>query len=172
MIVRTLIQADAAEPKDLRNELDAVRVELARVRAKLGEQNQKLHSTFELPSVGMAHVDLDGKWLAVNDTLCGIVGYSRDELVGQPVEALLGEVVVLAAVFPAVLTVREDVDEIVAAVIAPGCGPLAGALGIVVGVLATAPIAAFEIAGRVDDETGAANTVTHGLRRHARAAAS
>jgi hypothetical protein len=67
-----------------------------------------------------------------------------------------GEVVVLATVFQAVLTVREDVDEFVAAVIAPGCRPLACAAGVVVGVLATATIAAFEIACRVDDETGVA----------------
>ena len=73
----------------------------------------------------------------------------------------------LAAVFQAVLAVREDVDEIVAAVIAPGRGPLAGAAGVVVGVLAAAAIAAFEIAGRVDDETGVALAVTHGLGRHA-----
>ena len=73
----------------------------------------------------------------------------------------------LAAVFQAVLTVREHVDEIVAAVIAPGCRPLASAASVVVGVLATATIAAFEIACRVDDETGAANAVTHGLCRHA-----
>src|SRR5438477_11314646 len=78
-----------------------------------------------------------------------------------------GEVVMLATVFQAVLTVREDVDEIVAAVIAPGCRPLACAAGVVVGVFATATIAAFEIAGRVDDETGVANSVTHGLCRHA-----
>src|SRR5580693_550430 len=78
-----------------------------------------------------------------------------------------GEVVVLAAVFQAVLIVRKDVDEIVAAVIAPGCGPLARAASVVVGVLATATIAAFEIARRVDDETGVAKAVTHGLRRHA-----
>ena len=65
------------------------------------------------------------------------------------------------------LPVREDVDEIVAAVIAPGCRPLACAAGVVVGVLATATIAAFEVACRVDDETGAANAVTHRLCRHA-----
>src|SRR5260370_31833204 len=77
-----------------------------------------------------------------------------------------GEVVVLAAVFQAVLTVREDVDEIVAAVIAPGRRPLARPPGVVVGVLATATIAAFEIACRVHDETGVANALTHGLCCH------
>ncbi len=73
----------------------------------------------------------------------------------------------LATVFQAVLAVREHVDEVVAAVITPGCRPLASAAGVVVGVLATTAIAAFEIACRVDHETGAANSVTHGLCRHA-----
>lgn len=61
-------------------ELASLRAELLCTRAALREQSDRLQSTFELPSVGMAHVDLDGKWQAVNDTLCGIVGYSREEL--------------------------------------------------------------------------------------------
>ena len=92
----------------------------------------------------------------------GIVPPRRQQPVAVLVDDKGGEVVVLAAVFQAVLIVREDVDEIIAAVIAPGCGPLAGAAGVVVGVLATATIAAFEIAGRVDDETGVSK------RRHPR----
>ncbi len=81
-MVGTLTPASQAEHDNLRAELSSARAELARVRAHLHEQEQRLQSTFELPSVGMAHVDLDGKWLAVNDTLCGIVGYSREELLG------------------------------------------------------------------------------------------
>src|SRR5947209_16227530 len=71
-----------------------------------------------------------------------------------------GEVVVLAAVFQAVLTVREDVDEIVAAVIAPGCRPLAGAAGGVVGGLATAARAGSLIASRGDDATSVVKGAT------------
>ncbi len=81
-MVGTLTPAGQAERDDLRAELSSAREELARVREQLHEQEQRLQSTFELPSVGMAHVDLDGKWLAVSDTLCGIVGYSREELLG------------------------------------------------------------------------------------------
>src|SRR5207244_6620450 len=99
--------------------------------------------------------------------VAGIVPPGRQQPVAVLVDDEGGEVVVLAAVFPAVLTVREDVDEIVAAVIAPGRRPLAGAAGVVVGILAAATIAAFAVAGRVDDETGAANAVTHGLCRPA-----
>ena len=50
------------------------------------------------------------------------------------------------------------------------CGTLWVALacgaGVVVGVLATATIAAVEIASRVDDETGVANSVTDGRCCH------
>ncbi len=37
-------------------------------------------ATFELAAVGMAHVGTDGRFLQVNDKLCAIVGYQRDEL--------------------------------------------------------------------------------------------
>ena len=57
-----------------------------------------------------------------------------------------GQVVVFAAVLQAVLVVGEDVDKIVAAVIAPGHRPLAGAAGVVVGVLAAPPVAALQVA--------------------------
>lgn len=36
--------------------------------------------TFEQAAVGIAHVAPDGRWLRVNDRLCAIVGYSREEL--------------------------------------------------------------------------------------------
>ena len=80
MMVRPLKPPSPAVSDDLRSRLDSVEAELLRVSAELEQQSQRLKSTFESPSVGMAHVDLDGKWLAVNDTLCGIVGYSREEL--------------------------------------------------------------------------------------------
>ena len=40
----------------------------------------RFRATFEQAAVGMAHVDLDGRWLAVNRRLCEIVGYTADEL--------------------------------------------------------------------------------------------
>src|SRR5580700_7187346 len=55
----------------------------------------------------------------------GIIPPRRQQSVAVLVDDEGGEVVVLAAVFQAVLTVREDVDEIIAAVVAPGCRPLA-----------------------------------------------
>ena len=86
----------------------------------------------------------------------GVVAPRRQQAVAVLVDDKGGQVIVCATVFEAVLIVREDVNEIVAAMIAPGYRPLAGASGIVVGVLATAAIAAFQIARRIDDETGGA----------------
>jgi len=37
-------------------------------------------ATFEQAAVGMARVATDGRWLQVNQRLCDIVGYTRDEL--------------------------------------------------------------------------------------------
>jgi len=48
---------------------DAMRLSEARFRA-----------TFENAAVGIAHVGMAGEWLRVNDRLCEIVGYPRDEL--------------------------------------------------------------------------------------------
>jgi len=40
----------------------------------------ELQATFELAAVGIAHVSPDGKWLRVNQRLCDMLGYSREEL--------------------------------------------------------------------------------------------
>jgi PAS domain S-box-containing protein len=37
-------------------------------------------ATFDQAAVGIAHVGLDGRWLRVNDRMCAIVGYPREEL--------------------------------------------------------------------------------------------
>ncbi len=41
---------------------------------------QRFRATFENAAVGIAQVGLDGRWLLVNDRLCSIVGYPREEL--------------------------------------------------------------------------------------------
>ncbi len=42
---------------------------------------ERFRRYFELSLVGMAVTSPDGSWLEVNDRLCGILGYSREELV-------------------------------------------------------------------------------------------
>lgn len=47
---------------------------------KQEELRRRFRATFEQAAVGLAHVDLDGRWLRVNQKLCEIVGYSSQEL--------------------------------------------------------------------------------------------
>lgn len=48
--------------------------------AALVENEKRFRDTFENAAVGIAHVALDGKWLMVNERLCEIVGYTREEM--------------------------------------------------------------------------------------------
>lgn len=51
-----------------------------RAEGALRESEARFRATFEQAAVGIAHVRPDGRWLRVNEKLCEIVGYSRDEL--------------------------------------------------------------------------------------------
>ncbi len=46
----------------------------------LRESEERFRSTFEQAAVGIAHADLSGKFIRVNQKLCDILGYSREEL--------------------------------------------------------------------------------------------
>ena len=48
--------------------------------AEFQESEHRFRQTFEQAAVGIAHVGLDGHWLRVNQKLCDIVGYTREEL--------------------------------------------------------------------------------------------
>jgi len=55
-------------------------MENARLLQETKERQEQFENTFELAAVGLCHVGLDGRWLRVNEKLCKITGYSRDEL--------------------------------------------------------------------------------------------
>jgi PAS domain S-box-containing protein len=44
------------------------------------EAQQQFQVTFEQAAIGIAHVGADGRWLRVNERLCAILGYGRDEM--------------------------------------------------------------------------------------------
>lgn len=44
---------------------------------------RKFLATFEQAAVGIAHVDANGEWLLLNQKYCQILGYSREELIGN-----------------------------------------------------------------------------------------
>ncbi len=49
----------------------------------LRESEERFRGTFEQAAVGIAHISPDGRFLRVNDKLCGILGYTREELLGR-----------------------------------------------------------------------------------------
>lgn len=54
-----------------------------RAERLLQESEARFRATFDQAAVGIAHVAPDGRWLRVNDRLCAIIGYSRDELLAR-----------------------------------------------------------------------------------------
>jgi two-component system sensor histidine kinase/response regulator len=50
--------------------------------AELVESERLYRSTFDAAPVGIVHVGLDARWLRVNQHLCDLLGYSREELQG------------------------------------------------------------------------------------------
>lgn len=46
---------------------------------QLRDREEHFRSTFEQAAVGIAHVGLDGRWLRINQRLCGILGYEPEE---------------------------------------------------------------------------------------------
>ena len=55
-------------------------VERKQAERTLKESEERFRATFEQAAVGIAQVAPDGRWLDVNQKLCDIVGYSREEL--------------------------------------------------------------------------------------------
>ena len=51
-----------------------------RMEFDLRESEQRFRGAFEFAAIGMALVASDGRWLRVNRSLCGIVGYTAEEL--------------------------------------------------------------------------------------------
>ncbi len=54
--------------------------ERRRKEEELRESEERFRGTFEQAAVGVAHVSPHGSWLRVNQKLCEIAGYSREEL--------------------------------------------------------------------------------------------
>jgi PAS domain S-box-containing protein len=68
-----------------KNELER---RVAERTAELESLLSRFRGTFENAAVGIAHLALDGRWLFVNQKLCDILAYSREDLVGHPFDEL------------------------------------------------------------------------------------
>jgi two-component system cell cycle sensor histidine kinase/response regulator CckA len=54
----------------------------------LRESLQMFRTTFDQAAVGIAHMDLEGNWIQVNNKLLEIVGYSHQELLESTFEEI------------------------------------------------------------------------------------
>src|SRR5918998_2403304 len=74
----------AAEIDALKAAADTLGAAIVRTRAEraLRESEERFRATFDQAAVGVAHVSPHGSWLRVNEKLCEIVGYTREELLG------------------------------------------------------------------------------------------
>jgi diguanylate cyclase (GGDEF)-like protein/PAS domain S-box-containing protein len=55
----------------------------AEAQARLKESEERFQGTIELAAIGIAHVGLDGRFLHVNQWLCDLLGYTREELLAR-----------------------------------------------------------------------------------------
>jgi PAS domain S-box-containing protein len=76
---RRLEQDPASEPLIL----------LAIEDVTLRESEARFRLTFEQAAVGMALIDSDGRWLGVNERLCAILGYSREEMLIRTIDDVI-----------------------------------------------------------------------------------
>jgi PAS domain S-box-containing protein len=58
------------------------------VQATLNASEERFRATFEQAAVGIAHVAVDGSFLRVNQVLCDLLGYPRDELLERTFQAI------------------------------------------------------------------------------------
>ncbi len=60
-----------------------------RIEHALRESEEGLRATFENAAVGIARLGLDGRWLAANETFCGFLGYSAEEVTTLDLDATI-----------------------------------------------------------------------------------
>ncbi len=68
---------------DRTQNLERIIEQLEEKAQQLEAQAAQFRSTFEQVAMGCAHFDLDGRWQRVNQKLCDITGYSREELLDK-----------------------------------------------------------------------------------------
>jgi PAS domain S-box-containing protein len=62
--------------------------DLRQTEEALRASEERFRGTFENAAVGIAHVDLQGRFLRVNEKFCSILGYSREELLQKTSPAI------------------------------------------------------------------------------------
>jgi PAS domain S-box-containing protein len=57
--------------------------DLRRSRRELREEQQRIAATYEHAAIGISEVSADGRFIRVNESICAITGFSRDELLNN-----------------------------------------------------------------------------------------
>lgn len=74
---------DISERKRAEQLLQERTAELENLLKELEDSELRFRGTFENAAVGIAHVGTDGRWLRLNETMCEILGYKREELLDR-----------------------------------------------------------------------------------------
>ena len=74
---------DVTERHVFQDALDAQILEQKRAAAALQESEQRYRTLFDRAAVGLAEVAADGSWLRVNQALCDMLGYAREEFMSR-----------------------------------------------------------------------------------------
>ena len=60
-----------------------------RAEQQLKESEVRFRTTFEQAAVGICHITLGGGLIRINRRFCDILGYSQEELLGQPLDSII-----------------------------------------------------------------------------------
>jgi diguanylate cyclase (GGDEF)-like protein/PAS domain S-box-containing protein len=85
------IEASAAQAEQARlhvEELNRHLAEQARISAALEESEAHFRTAFDYAVIGMALVSPEGRWLRVNWSLCELLGYPEEEMLGTDFQSL------------------------------------------------------------------------------------
>ena len=69
-------------------EKNRLRLEHKRTEEAHRRSEERFRATFEQAAVGIAHVSLEGRWLRVNQKLCDILGYPREEMATRTFQSI------------------------------------------------------------------------------------
>jgi len=83
VVAASSIARDVTERKRAERQLRAATETVEGANSALRESEERFRGAFNGASIGMALVSPEGRYLQVNRALCGILGYSEDELLAQ-----------------------------------------------------------------------------------------